>query len=151
MPVTLVQGEGAAYGWKIYPSRNTGWDPDNWGPFVLPYKGMKMELDSASLAIYGRILAGHEGLYSRGSLPNVSSESGMEYKVYTFIHNYYFFLGDNRPASNDSRFSGPVPGIHIIGKARRIILNSNKEIPFFSRFMVPLNRKKYFTEPDHSS
>ncbi|MBM3420375.1 MAG: signal peptidase I [Bacteroidetes bacterium] len=146
--VTLIQGDGPADGWKIYPGRHTGWNPDNWGPFVLPFKGMKIVLDSASLAIYGRVLTDHEGLYSHGALPKVSSESGVESEAYTFTQNYYFYVGDNRPRSNDSRFSGPVPEIHIIGKARRIILNKNRENPFFSRFMVPVNRKKSFLVPD---
>lgn len=146
--VTLIQGDGPANGWKIYPGRHTGWNPDNWGPFVLPFKGMEMVLDSASLAIYGRVLTEHEGLNSRGSLPEANSESGVEPEVYTFTQNYYFYVGDNRPRSNDSRFSGPVPEIHIIGKARRIILNKNNETPFFSRFMVPLNRKNSFLLPN---
>jgi signal peptidase I len=148
VPVTLIQGEGPADGWRIYPGRHTGWNPDNWGPFILPSKGMKMAIDSASLSIYGRVLREHEGFSPPESLLKGNSETKAEHEVYTFTQNYYFYVGDNRPRSNDSRFSGPVPEIHIIGKARRIILNSKKEIPFFSRFMVPMNRKRYFTLPE---
>ncbi|MDX9929593.1 MAG: signal peptidase I [Bacteroidales bacterium] len=145
VPVTLIQGDGPADKWAIYPGRQTGWSPDSWGPFVLPFRGMEMVLDSASLAIYGRVLKEHEGCYPPGLLPEGQPEKVGKPEVYTFKLNYYFYVGDNRPRSNDSRFSGPVPEIHIIGKARRIILNSNKDIPFFSRIMIPMNRKKYFT------
>ena len=148
-PVTLIQGEGPAYGWKIYPSRRlTGWDPDNWGPYILPYEGMEMRLDSASLAIYDRLLTEHEGFYPHRPVAYSSKADTLpETEIYTFTRNYYFYMGDNRPKSNDSRFSGPVPEIHIIGKARRIIMNSNKDILFFSRFMIPMNRKRYYRAP----
>jgi len=146
-PATIVKGKGPAYGWRIYPGRHTGWDPDNWGPFVIPSKGMEMTLDSAALAVYGRLLKEHEGYYPpRPSLKTTSDEASKA-EVYTFKFNYYFYVGDNRPRSNDSRFSGPVPEINIIGKAQRILLNTNSDIPILSRLMVPLNRKKYFAEP----
>lgn len=148
VPVTLIQGEGPADGWRIYPGRHTGWNPDNWGPFILPSKGMKMAIDSASLAIYGRVMREHEGFSPPESMLITTSEMKAEHEEYTFTQNYYFYVGDNRPRSYDSRFSGPVPEIHIIGKARRIILNTNKDIPFLSRFMVPMNRKRYFTRPE---
>lgn len=147
-PSTIIKGKGPADGWRIYPGRHTGWNPDNWGPFVLPFKGTKMVIDSASLSIYGRLMREHEGFSQPESLLNANSEPKADLEVYTFTHNYYFYVGDNRPRSNDSRFSGPVPEINIIGKARRIILNTNKDIPFFSRFMVPMNRKRYFTRPE---
>lgn len=148
VPLTLIQGDGPADGWKIYPGSHTGWTIDNWGPYILPGKGMKMVIDSTSLSIYGRLLREHEGFSRPDSGLNANSETKAEHEVYTFTQNYYFYIGDNRPRSNDSRFSGPVPEIHIIGKARRIILNKNSEIPFFSRFMVPMNRKKSFLVPD---
>ena len=112
---------------------------------------MLFRSDSASLAIYGRLMKEHEGFNQQVSLPKTNSDAEVENGVYTFALNYYFYVGDNRPSSNDSRFSGPVPEIHIIGKARRIILNKNNETPFFSRFMVPLNRTKYFSEPEHGA
>jgi len=40
---------------------------------------------------------------------------------YKIPENSYFFLGDNRPDSFDSRFWGPVPRGNIIGKAELMI------------------------------
>lgn len=139
-PLTFIKGEGPAYKWKIYPHQRTGWNPDMWGPYILPYTGMEIMLDSASLAIYGRVLKEHEGFYRSITAADNNRDSINE--IYTFTRNYYFYMGDNRLRSNDSRFSGPVPEIHIIGKAQWIILNSDRDIPFFSRFMIPINRKK---------
>jgi len=40
---------------------------------------------------------------------------------YKIPENSYFFLGDNRPDSYDSRFWGAVPRGNIIGKAELLI------------------------------
>lgn len=38
-------------------------------------------------------------------------------RTITILPGHYFMLGDNRPASDDSRFWGPVPGGWILGRA----------------------------------
>lgn len=41
-------------------------------------------------------------------------------------HNYYFFLGDNRSSSFDSRFIGLVPDKYIVGKAVIVLFSIDK-------------------------
>ncbi len=48
----------------------------------------------------------------------------------------YFFLGDKRDASNDSRYIGPVPRRLLIGQANRIVVSAdilNNWMPRFGR------------------
>lgn len=80
------------------------WTMKNLGPLYVPAKGVSIELDSVGRAIYGPVIE-----YETGSWPDSNIIS------YTFVHNYYFALGDNSLESNDSRYWGFIPEDFIIG------------------------------------
>ncbi len=139
-PPTINNNPGPATGWDIYrPAAARGWTIDNWGPYVLPSRGMEIELDSVNMVTYGSLVSRLEGVPA-GELASMARRG----EAYIFKEDYYFFLGDNRHRSHDSRLFGPVPDIDIIGKATRVIFNRNNRIPLSERFMVSLRKERNF-------
>jgi signal peptidase I len=80
------------------------WTMKEFGPLYVPKKGTTIALDSIGRAIYGPVID-----YETGSWPNDSMF------FHTFLHDYYFALGDNSLDSNDSRYWGFIPEDFIIG------------------------------------
>lgn len=101
-------------------TQNFKWNDRNFGPIIVPKKGVTITIDSVTISIYKRVIELYEHnlltIDKRGVYIN-----SVKSKTYTFKMNYYIMLGDNSNESYDSRYWGFVPDNHIIGKAIAII------------------------------
>lgn len=91
------------------------WNKDNFGPLIIPKKGMTVHLTKDSLPLWERIIR----VYEENTLEEKDGKfiiNGQPATTYTFKQDYYWMMGDNRHNSLDSRFWGYVPADHVVGK-----------------------------------
>ncbi len=111
------QAAGEPYA-PIFPhdSSHFTWNQDNFGPLVLPKKGMTISLNENNIALYKKAIQ----VYEHHDLKIENGQifiDGKSVNQYTFAQDYYWMMGDNRHNSADSRYWGFVPEDHIVGKA----------------------------------
>ena len=100
------------------------WNADNFGPYKVPYSGMKIALNPYTISLYKDLILGEntEILLKNNKLY-------LDNKIisyYTFVKNYYFLLNDTRFDSHDSRENGVVSESFIQGEASWIWFSVNE-------------------------
>lgn len=90
--------------YAVLPRTGLHWNIKNWGPVIVPEKGMTVRLDESNRELYRQVIE-----YESETKLDISLDE------YTFKGNYYFAVGDNAMNSNDSRYWGFIPEDFIIG------------------------------------
>lgn len=101
---------------ELFPYNNK-WSLENYGPIIVPKKGMKVEINPKNILTWQNAINtdyGKKVISVEGTVINLNNQAIREY---AFEKDYYFVLGDNRKNSIDSRYFGYIPEEWIIGKA----------------------------------
>jgi signal peptidase I len=99
---------------------NPGSVTEHYGPWYIPKKGDKIEVAGSAFKLNGEVL-------NEEIIETYAEHADLNEEPYSVPQDHYFFLGDNRDNSMDSRFWGAVPHDYLSGKA--LIIYWSFEIP----------------------
>ncbi len=116
---------------NIFP-KNSGWNSDNYGPIVVPYKGMVIHLTPENYDAW-EIFIQREGHRIRraGELIYIDGKLATSYTV---EQDYLFGMGDHRDNSLDSRYWGFIPKENLVGTPMFVYWSWDSNIPLYDIF-----------------
>lgn len=120
---------------RIFP-RGMPWNEDNYGPLVVPKKGMTIPINIYNIEQWRTTIDREYGKRVVEIRGNVVYIDDQPVSSYTFKKDYYFMMGDNRDDSLDSRFWGFVPRDAVVGEAFIVLFSWDRDIPFSEFFKL---------------
>lgn len=121
--------------YDIFP-RGMPWNRDNYGPLVVPSKGMKIPLNIHNVEQWRTTIDREYGERVVDISNNNVTIKGVSVSSYIFKKDYYFMMGDNRDNSQDSRAWGFVPRDLVVGEAFITLFSWDRDIPFTQLFKL---------------
>ena len=117
---------------RIFPP-TSNFNEDNYGPVVVPFKGMKINLSLDNIIKWETFILreGHKITFS--SDKNILID-GVLKSTYTVEQDYLFGMGDNRDNSLDSRYWGFIPKENLVGSPILVYWSWNSDISLFNIF-----------------
>lgn len=120
---------------SIFP-KGSGWNTDNYGPYVVPKKGDVINLNLNNIEWWRTIIDREFGKRVVSIRNGRIFIDDSEDNSYTIKKDYFFMMGDNRDNSEDSRFWGVVPRDLIIGETLMIYWSWNPSYSFSQFFKL---------------
>ena len=113
----------------VLMNEELGWTRDNFGPIVMPEKGMTIPMTPENVKLYGEVIKEYDFNDDVEIKAGTITIDGQPITEYTFKQGYYFMIRDNRHNSLDSRSWGFVPYDHIVGKPLFIFWSVDRTNP----------------------
>jgi signal peptidase I len=116
---------------RIFPPA-AQWNEDNYGPLVIPFKGMTIQIGSDNFEMWETFIK-REGHY-----PQLVNEKvfidGKHTDRYIVNQDYLFGMGDHRDNSLDCRYWGFIPKENLIGSPLIVYWSWNTDLPLVDIF-----------------
>jgi len=125
----LVSGSGVDD--RLFP-KGAQWNEDNYGPIVIPKKGVTIHLDQTTIEAWDTFIRreGHT-LAVRNNRVEIDGKQATEYTVQ---RDYLFGMGDHRDNSLDSRYWGLIPKENLVGTPLVVYWSWDTDIPIYNIF-----------------
>jgi signal peptidase I len=116
---------------RIFP-KGAPWNEDNYGPLVIPKKGMTIPLSVQNFSTWD-IFIQREG-HTTGLTGETVLVDGKPVSSYTVARDYVFGMGDHRDNSLDGRYWGFIPKENVVGTPMIVYWSWDSDIPLYDIF-----------------